>query len=351
LVPTRVSTDKLPTTIRQLAELLVTTPQYRQELRGGPNPAGTFTPTTFYVQDDQVDYDGSSYVYINAITTRGNYPPNATYWQLVAARGANGTGTSGNNTPYDATTWDGQTDAPSRNAVRDIVETLARSTQLASLAPINNANLTGSPSRSSSPLAGDRSSQLATTQWAGNEFATATNAALTGTPSAPTQATTDVSGKLATTKFVDDYAKARSFSLLVVAQQTIDQTLVSDAYTQINWNTELLDSQNLLTGGVFTAPATGWYRFTAGAYVTSTNNYGGLDLSLFSGASRLTSMFSFFGYAAGGAFIAGKPTTLLLNQAQTINVRAFGGNSTTSPKITVATGIINQLEIERLTLI
>lgn len=272
LLPTRVATDKLPTTIRQIAELLINDQQYRQALRGGPAPAGVFSPTTFYVEDDWVEYDGSSYVYINPITTRGNYPPNATYWQLMAARGATGTGTSGNNTSYDATTWDGQLDAPSRNAVRDIIEQLARASQLASLAPINSPTFTGTPSRSTNPIAGDRSTQFPTTQWVGNEFATLNSPTFTGNPAVPLQLTTDRSNKIASTQWTENYFNSRNVlnTPLFAARKTNAQAL-STGNNTLSFNVESIDSDNAFTPSTatFVVPTgkAGWYEFIATVYL------------------------------------------------------------------------------------
>lgn len=56
----------------------------------GLNWLGTYAPATAYVVDDAVYYDGSSYVCILAST--GNLPTNATYWSLLASKGAAGEG-------------------------------------------------------------------------------------------------------------------------------------------------------------------------------------------------------------------------------------------------------------------
>jgi hypothetical protein len=45
------------------------------------------TPSTTYAYGDVQVTSGSSYVYINATPSAGNAAPNATYWQLLAAKG------------------------------------------------------------------------------------------------------------------------------------------------------------------------------------------------------------------------------------------------------------------------
>ncbi|WP_180267624.1 phage tail protein [Nostoc linckia] len=146
LIPSRVSTDSLPRTVRSLAELLTTDADFVEALRGGPRFKGAYSAATYYQRDDSVTYGGSSWVYINADPAANQTPSviNTTYWQLLAQKGDAG-GTGGNDTTYDAAGWNGATDAPSRNAVRDIIEQLARITDLASYALLANPALTGNP--------------------------------------------------------------------------------------------------------------------------------------------------------------------------------------------------------------
>ena len=53
------------------------------------NWKGAYSGATAYVVDDVVESGGNSYVCIAATT--GNTPPNATYWELMAQAGTNGT--------------------------------------------------------------------------------------------------------------------------------------------------------------------------------------------------------------------------------------------------------------------
>lgn len=269
LIPTQIATDKLPTTLAQLAELLVNTPQYRQAISANPKPKGIFDPNVFYSQDDWVEFNGSSYVYVNRLVTRGNYPPSPSvavndYWQLWAAKGDTGTGTAGNTAAYNATAWNNQTDAPSRGAVRNVIETLATQAQLNTKAPIDDANLVR-PLASANPAAGDRTRALATTQWVGNEFATINNANLTGNISVPLQATNDRSNRPASTQFVDNYGQTLQMRPLFLARKTSSQTLTNSTPTFVTFETKDVDTNNAFNLGTstFTVPAgqSGWYEF------------------------------------------------------------------------------------------
>lgn len=54
------------------------------------NPRGTFNSANSYAVNDLVDYSGSSYLCILSNPAVSTAPPNATYWQLIAAAGSAG---------------------------------------------------------------------------------------------------------------------------------------------------------------------------------------------------------------------------------------------------------------------
>lgn len=126
---------------------------------------GAYSATAFYERGDVVSFDGSSFL-CKANTRIQNVPTSdLTSWQLLAAKGANGTGTAGNSTAYNATSWNGATDAPSRGVIRDLVEnTLASQANLALKANITGQNLV-SATTSTTPASTDNSSKLANTQF------------------------------------------------------------------------------------------------------------------------------------------------------------------------------------------
>ncbi|BAZ39389.1 hypothetical protein NIES4101_53420 [Calothrix sp. NIES-4101] len=294
LIPTGVSRDTLPTTVRQVAELIASDADYVESLRGGPRFKGEYNASTYYQRDDAVTYAGSSWVYINADPANGQTPSliNTAYWQILAEKGEPG-GTGGQDTPYDATGWNGATWAPTANAVRDVIETLAKLTDLTGFAPINNPTFTGNVNRSTIPTFGDRTSQLATTQWVGNEFATLASPTFTGNPAAPTQALSDYSNKLATTKFVQDYFNNQGGNNpLFIAYKTNDQSL-SNGTNILNFNAEQVDTNAAFvpSTATFTSPISDWYEFSASVYLERTAgtqiDAAAVDIHVFSGATLL----------------------------------------------------------------
>jgi len=350
--PSRVTTDALPLTIRQVAELLTTEAGFIQQLRGGPRPKGAYNPAFYYARDDQVEVDGSSWIYINPITTNGNAPPvlpttSNTYWQLLAARGATGTGTAGNNTAYNAATWNGQTDAPSRGAVRNIIETLAKLTDIAGLAPLLNPVFTGNPSRTTAPAASDNSSQLTTTNWVRNYAAPLDSPALINNPSAPTQPITDRSGKLATCAHVSDKVDA-ALGAVVLAGQSTTVNLTSGSWIKIPFDTELWDPSNQFSGGNFTPAITDYYRITIAAYFTATSaiTLGNINLYQITPLTNIQ-LIGFPTIQPGNAagFHGGADALMSAGTAYGIYVRI----DATSPSLTVGgSGIPCRLSIQRL---
>lgn len=277
LIPTGISRDTLPTTVRQVAEILTNDPDYVLAIRGGPRFKGIYSSATYYQRDDAVTYGGSSWIYIND-TPKVNETPSLvnTNWQILAQKGDPG-GTGGNDTAYNATGWDGATDAPSRNAVRDIIEQLARTTQLSAYALLNSPTFTGNPN-TPTPLSTATGTEIINASWARSLFALINSPNLTGNPSAPTQSTTDESGKLATTQYV----KNKIFDgAAFCAQKTTDQTLSTGANV-LNFNQELIDNKNAFTPSTstFTAPGDGWYEFTLTCRIERS---GGTTISSFLG--------------------------------------------------------------------
>jgi microcystin-dependent protein len=130
---------------------------------------GEWVSTEFYKRGDVVTYNGSSYQYTQAIASNTNLPTNTDFWRLLASKGETGTGTAGNNTVYGVS-WDGATDAPSRNAVYDIIQTLATVAQLNTKADLASPNLTGNPTATTQATS-DNSTRLATTAYVKNNLA------------------------------------------------------------------------------------------------------------------------------------------------------------------------------------
>lgn len=128
-------------------------------------PKGVFNPTTYYKRGNLVAYNGGSYVYINNVPDVNIYPTINTHWQQLAAKGDVGAGTTGNTQDYDATAWSNQVDAPSRGAVRNIIEQLATKAEVNTKVSAVNASLTTPVLASTIPPISDSSSKIVSTAW------------------------------------------------------------------------------------------------------------------------------------------------------------------------------------------
>lgn len=353
LLPTGVTSDVLDTSIRRLAQLLTGDLQYVEALRGGPSPKGAWNATTYYHRDDFVTYSGSSWLCLAPLPIV-NIPPNSspTNWACIAEKGEPG-GTGGTATPYNATGWQGQPWAPSAGVLRDVIETLARTSALADLAPKNSPVLTGNPSRNASPLSSDRSTQLATTEWAGNLFAPIVSPVFTGNPSVPTQPITDISGKVASTKFVDDYVKGRTFGVLVNVQQSSQLNLVGNSWTKVLFPTEITDSFGLFANGDFTPTNSGLYRFGCGLFFAADAALSIADISLYQivgGTATRIGVLLYQPISGTSAILTGS-VEINLTAGQTYSIRAFTETSS-NPRIAIAAGTTtNWLTIERVSLL
>ena len=136
---------------------------------------GTYTADTWYSRGDLVDYDGGSYLYYYPERTQNVVPTVATHWQPIGKRGADGTGTTGNDTPFGVA-WDGQTDAPTRNAVYDALQGYALASTVAGLAPINAPTFTGFPTITTTIPPSDNTTKVPTTAWVQSLVATVAKA-------------------------------------------------------------------------------------------------------------------------------------------------------------------------------
>ena len=257
LLPVRVATDKLPTTIQELAGVLVNTPQYLALLTQ-TKWQNTYNPLQLYAKYDQVFYAGSSWIFINSVPTIGQTPStiNTAYWNVLASKGDPG-GTGGQDTPFDPTGWDAQMWAPTANVLRDYLITLATQAQLAIYAPKSTPQLTA-PTLLANPVNADRSLAIPSTQWVGSNFATIDSATLTGNIAVPLQVTADRSNRPSSTQWVDNYFVSKAFTNApyFIARKTSNQTLVSGANTLV-YDLKPADTSNAfnLTTGTFTVPA------------------------------------------------------------------------------------------------
>ena len=153
----------------RIAQILTTTPTFIDALSASFDWRGAYNPTTRYSVGDAVSYAGSSWTYINPQSLIGVTPSEGVTWSKIADRGAPG-GTGGEDTAYDEVGWNGDLNAPSKNVIRDLVETeLAKQSQIALLAPLANPTFTGNPSAPTPPL-NNVSQQLTTTEFVVNKI-------------------------------------------------------------------------------------------------------------------------------------------------------------------------------------
>lgn len=162
---TGITNDALDSSLTAIIRRLYLSQDFWQELQGHLlKPQGFYSPTAWYKRGDLVNYQGDAYLYIAALAAQGSVPTDASAWHLLTEKGQTGAGTTGNPAPYDAMGWVGATDAPSKGAIRNIIEQLARSSELATKAPLVGASLT-SPTLAADPPASDRTSKLVSAQW------------------------------------------------------------------------------------------------------------------------------------------------------------------------------------------
>lgn len=347
---TGFATDRTPQTARQVATVLTQDPLFMQSLIDFL-VVQPYDNTKPYRRGNIVAVAGSSYQCLvdNAV----GFPPatSPTQWRLLASKGDPG-GTGGNDVPYNAAIWDGQSWAPTANVLRDYIElSLATASQLANYAPLNSPNLTGSPSRDVAPNAGDRTSQLATTQWVGSEFAPLNNAGLTGNPTVTTPALTSNSDRIPTTNWVRSIAGRT----LVIATRSVNQSLTINVIGVAIWDSENHDSLNAYNPatGVFTVPSTDWYEFAVNIYVMITGATGCRILTtLFVNGAEFLRL-SDVGTDSQNFQVLSVTGRALLTQAQTVDIRIYPlalGGTPTAAAITVAAGFINRLTISRVIL-
>jgi hypothetical protein len=171
---TGFATDRAPQTARQVAQVLKQDSLFMQALIDFL-VSQPYDNTKPYRRGNIVSLAGSSYQCL--IDNTVGQPPasSPSDWRLLASKGDPG-GTGGNDVAYDEAIWNGATWAPSANALRDKIETLASAGDL-----------------------GDKPSFEELDNAITNRFE---NTELTGTPTAPTPVSADNSTLIATTAFV-----------------------------------------------------------------------------------------------------------------------------------------------------
>jgi hypothetical protein len=141
---TGFATDRGPQTARQVGKYLRSDPAFLQSLVDLLITQGTWDAAILYRRGNLVLAGGSSYQCI--ATTSINEPPaaNPTHWQIFAAKGNPG-GTGGDNSAF-GTGWNGDLNAPSKNSVyQEFTNNRPTKAQVDAKANAKDAALTGSP--------------------------------------------------------------------------------------------------------------------------------------------------------------------------------------------------------------
>ena len=280
LAQSSLTQDSLDTTVRRLAQLILSDSSLAAQLRPRFIPAGEWVAETRYYANNLVTVNGSSY-YLVANSSLGQPPvSNPTVWQLLAQRGEAGTGVTGYSQVYGPA-WDGSTAPPTQNDLFDIIETKYDKVSAQELAPKANPTFTGTvttPAPASNTAYGNNP---ATTKWLWDimEGASLLSRAAPTTPGAPTPSTTDSSGKLATTQFVKNYLSTftpyTNGRAISITESSGKRLLILAGYTSHNQTWASI--QNSLTNFYYASiavPAGNWTVLSAQFSVVVPTDYG-----------------------------------------------------------------------------
>lgn len=203
LAPTQIIRDNMDTSALRVAYLIANDPVLRNLVSFKLNPRGQYSELSTYTRDDIVNYDGGSYLFIQSGFYTGVNPTDTSFWFKLSERGLTGTGTDGNDTAYDSVGWDGQTDAPSRNAVRDEIENIYNTISNLDTVSSNNPTFTGNvvvPNL----VSGDDSSKAVNSSFLWDSLQHILIPSNPDKPFAPTPVATDNTASIANTSWVWD---------------------------------------------------------------------------------------------------------------------------------------------------
>ena len=326
LLPTGITTDKLDTSLRRLAEILTQNVSFVNILRGGPRPKGTYVSTTYYQLGDAVTYGGSWWYFVSNTPAVNQTPSteNAVYWQQISTKGDAG-GTGGTDTAYDATGWNGASFAPTANVLRDKIETLA---------PLASPTFTGNPA-APTQLTSDNSTKLATTAFT-QAILTGFLASptFTGVPVAPTASAEVSTTQLATTAFVKAFHRYSRITDTKSSGTAGGTSLASNTQIRtLNTTDANAGDVTALSSNRFTLRA-GTYRFRISAPGSGVGSHSARLYNFTNGVTAL----------AGSAEAAGSSTTtrswvvgqLTLSTANDFEVRHFTTNAVSTSGLGLA---------------
>lgn len=150
LRPTGFATDRGPQTARQVGEYLKSDPLFLQSLINILVTQGTWDASILYRRGNLVLVGGSTYQCIADVSINNPPASSPNTWRLFAGKGEPG-GTGGNDAVFGGA-WDGDLNAPSKNAVYDEFVRRPTQAQVDAKAAIASPALTGSPTVPTQPV-------------------------------------------------------------------------------------------------------------------------------------------------------------------------------------------------------
>jgi microcystin-dependent protein len=159
-----VANDSLYASLTAIVRKLYTSDQFWEQAQNEMFPhKGTYSSASWYRRGNIVEFQDNAYLYVAEVSQRGITPgTDTTIWHKMIGKGATGAGTTGSNAPYDSVGWLNNTDAPSKNAVRNIIETLATKAEVMAKVSAASPALTGTPTAPTAAL-NTNTTQIATT--------------------------------------------------------------------------------------------------------------------------------------------------------------------------------------------
>lgn len=236
----------------RISELLTTVSTYRDRISAKFNVRGNYATNTYYVLNDLVAYNGSSYLWINATSAQNVAPPASgsdSNWLQIAAKGAAG-GTGAQIVGYSSS-WSGSSEAASRGDVYQGISSipnpdLSNYLTVSAGLPRANAVMTGTSKRATLtyPVASaDKATEIPTAQYVEDAIAALA-----------------VSNRLPTP--------------LIFARRSSVLTLGQDVRSTVVWNPRVIYTDSLLnSSGVITIQDAGNYLFYLSLQASITGNY------------------------------------------------------------------------------
>ncbi len=125
LQPTGLTRDALDSSVLTVSRRILADETFWSRLKSEAiNFKGAYDNAKLYRRGDAITYFGSSYVMISDLVISGKNPISSpSDWLMIAAKGEVAANLVGDNAPYSATTWVNDMASPSKNTLRNVIET------------------------------------------------------------------------------------------------------------------------------------------------------------------------------------------------------------------------------------